>query len=207
MKNTRYYNIFDGVKIPSAVYTVNSTTNLCTSAAHGLVNGDIVIVTTATTLIDPLVVATEYYIINATTNTFQFSTSLNGTAVNFADTGTDEQRFWLQGKRIYCADADFVNITTYGNATNNMVVKVLSSSQKDCPAFGGAVSGTNTWIYQDIIGLHNGTSIDGSTGFDPTESTVFINSINADGIDWITMAITAYTAGNVKADATLYDKR
>ena len=56
------------------VFTVNN---------HGLRNGDVLIFTTTGALPTGLVAATTaYYVINAATNTFQVSTSLNGTAVN-----------------------------------------------------------------------------------------------------------------------------
>lgn len=54
---------------------------------HGLRNGDVVILTTTGTLptglvASPTTAATQYFVINASTNTFNLSTTLNGTAIN-----------------------------------------------------------------------------------------------------------------------------
>jgi hypothetical protein len=58
-----------------------------TCNSHGLRNGDVVILTTTGALptglvASPTTAATQYFVINASTNTFNLSTTLNGTAIN-----------------------------------------------------------------------------------------------------------------------------
>jgi hypothetical protein len=72
----------------TATFTVNASTDVVTSNAHGLVDGMIIQVSSTTTLPDPLAADTDYYIISATTNTFKVSTTRGGSAVDLTDTGT-----------------------------------------------------------------------------------------------------------------------
>lgn len=59
-----------------------------TATAHGLSNGDIIRVASSSALPAGLAAATNYYVINAATDTFKVSTSYGGGAVNITDTGT-----------------------------------------------------------------------------------------------------------------------
>lgn len=70
---------------PSAV---NDTTDVITINNHGYVNGFIVQFSSTGTLPAPLAPGTDYYIINATTNTFKLSATLNGGAINLLSQGT-----------------------------------------------------------------------------------------------------------------------
>ena len=65
-----------------------ATSDIITSTAHGLTNGDIVTVVSSTTLPAGLSVDTEYYVVEKTTNTFKLSTTYDGTAVDITDIGT-----------------------------------------------------------------------------------------------------------------------
>jgi hypothetical protein len=74
--------------ITSLTFTADSGTDTFTSASHGFANGDKVSVSATTTLPTGLSAATIYYIISITTNTFQLSTTLGGSAVNITSNGT-----------------------------------------------------------------------------------------------------------------------
>src|SRR3990167_5004911 len=66
-----------------------------TSTAHGLSNGNQVILTTTTTLPAPLTLAYGYYVINSAANTFKLSATSGGAAVNITDTGTGTHTWTL----------------------------------------------------------------------------------------------------------------
>lgn len=55
---------------------------------HGLVNGDAVTMITTGTMPGGLIANTVYYVVNATTNTFQISLTTNGPSIDFTSTGT-----------------------------------------------------------------------------------------------------------------------
>lgn len=67
--------------------TPDNSTDLITSAAHGLSQGDIVQFS-ATTLPTGISGSTNYYLITVSTNTFQIATTKGGTAVDFSTDGT-----------------------------------------------------------------------------------------------------------------------
>jgi hypothetical protein len=97
----RSYRVFRNVAGFQAIYefpdfhvygtgavVATAATDLLTKAAHGLANGTCVCFTTATTLPAGLALATTYYVINATLDTFQVSATYGGAAVNITDAGT-----------------------------------------------------------------------------------------------------------------------
>lgn len=69
-------------------FTVNTTTEELTVAGHGRSNGERVHVASTTTLPDPLTANTKYFVINATTDTLQLSTTAGGSAVNITTSGS-----------------------------------------------------------------------------------------------------------------------
>lgn len=67
--------------------TVDSTTDIITSAAHGLSNGDRIYFA-ATTLPGGIISTNIYYIVNTTLNTFQVSLTSSGVVVDITSNGT-----------------------------------------------------------------------------------------------------------------------
>lgn len=65
-----------------------ATTDIITSTAHGLVNGDIIKVISGTTLPAGLSTTIVYYVISSATNTFSVALTNGGSAVDITDTGT-----------------------------------------------------------------------------------------------------------------------
>ena len=72
----------------SQVVSINDTTDVITSAGHGLVV-DEVIRFSADTLPTGISGTTDYYVISPTTDTFQISETQGGLAFDFSDTGTN----------------------------------------------------------------------------------------------------------------------
>lgn len=72
----------------SQACTFNNSTNIITSAAHGLSDDDVVTFTTTDTLPAELEPNTRYWVINSDTDTFQLSTQKDGSALAFTDNGT-----------------------------------------------------------------------------------------------------------------------
>lgn len=65
-----------------------ATTDIITATAHGLVDGTRVTVATTTTLPAGLAASTNYYVIEATTDTFKLSATPGGAAVDITSTGS-----------------------------------------------------------------------------------------------------------------------
>lgn len=69
---------------------VNTTTNVITKAAHGLLNGQVISfnVSTGASLAAPLKFDFPYYVVNKATDTFQVSLTVGGSAVDLTTTGS-----------------------------------------------------------------------------------------------------------------------
>jgi hypothetical protein len=70
----------DGITLVGNAITINGATGVVTCNAHGMVNGDKLFLT-ATTLPTGYTLLTEYFVINATTNTFGLSATSGGSQV------------------------------------------------------------------------------------------------------------------------------
>ena len=85
-------NISKALTFTAFTFTA-ATTDICTATAHGLLTGDgPVRLTTTTTLPAGLALATDYYVIKLSANTFSLAASRTlayaGTAIDVTDTGT-----------------------------------------------------------------------------------------------------------------------
>jgi surface protein len=89
--NVRAEYIYDynaaGLEGTNAPVTLTDTGDLVTRTAHGYGNGDVVTLWNVNTTTGP-VSGQQYYVINATSNTFQISLTLGGSAVTFTGDGS-----------------------------------------------------------------------------------------------------------------------
>ena len=179
-----------------------ATTNIITSNAHGLSEGDCVILTTTATLPAGLSLATNYYVISPTTNTFKLSATPNGSEVDITNTGTGTHTYTLQGKAIFVKDIQHIQLDFYTANNANLTIKVLASNQPDVD-FNKAQSSTNRWDYIEVFDKEDDSAIDGDTGV--TLSGTDDNrsfEINNNHSTLITVQLTAYSAGNLNVIAS-----
>lgn len=72
-----------------ALFTADASTDVITSAGHGLSDGDVVVFHTITgTLPTGITAGTAYYVRDSTTDTFKIATTSGGSAVNITTAGT-----------------------------------------------------------------------------------------------------------------------
>ena len=197
-----YTKVFDANAQTSANFTA-AVTDIITDAAHGLSDDDPIVLTTTTTLPAGLELLTVYYVQNATTNTFQVSTTTgNGDIVDITDTGTGTHT-WTQSNlsKVIFGDGRHITFSTDLTGTVTMTVKLVTSNQEDCPDFLGAVSSSNYYDTTEFIDLEDGDPKDGDTGlvFAATGSTRY--AINTDSTRWAALKITSYTNGTISAIA------
>lgn len=76
--------------------TATVATDMVNLTAHLLSNGAPVKFTTSNTLPAPLSTSTTYYVVNASANTFQVSTTVGGSAVDITSTGSGTHRLTSQ---------------------------------------------------------------------------------------------------------------
>lgn len=78
----------DDFDLTSANFTDDSGDLLVTIGSHGLENGDILQFSSTGSLPTGLSTATDYYIIEKTSNTMKLATSAGGTAISYTDSGS-----------------------------------------------------------------------------------------------------------------------
>lgn len=78
-------------------YTVNATSNIFSTPTAYFEDDMVALVATTDTAPAPLVVGTDYYVVNSTGNTFQLSATLGGAAIDITDTGTGRQFIYSFG--------------------------------------------------------------------------------------------------------------
>ena len=196
--------IFDGEGVPEADFTA-AATDIITSNTHGLSAGDLIQVTTdGADLPAGLAVTTDYYVIDPTTNTFKVSATLGGTAVDITDAGTGTHTFHLKGKTILTLGFRHMFLTLNTSDSANYTAKVQGSRQEDKPDFNTAQSKINSWDYVQAKDTEDASTIDGDVGFAPAGADDHRNlTINVDGMRWVTVVFTAWTAGKLRATLSL----
>jgi hypothetical protein len=192
-------SIFSYLTVVKGTATFANATDLITSNGHGLNNGNIVqFSNSGGGLPTGISASTNYYVINATTNTFQVAAApASTTAVNFTSDGSGTNSFNLKGKTIECEE--FAHLVVSYNTANsaNCTIKFQGSLQPDVN-FHTAQSATNRWDYVRCIDLNDGTAIAGDTGVALTgtdDNRLF--EINVNGLRSVCVAVTAWSAGTI----------
>lgn len=210
MRSTKQEQIiFSPTADPEAAFTA-ATTDIITSAAHGLSEGDCIWVSNSGgALPTGLSASTDYYVINPTTDTFKLSTVRGGSAVDITAAGTGTHTYTLKGKAIYVGDWRHNIIHLTFSSTPTMTVKIQGSITLDAPDFNAAQAITNKWDYIEVIDLEDGSAIDGDTGIacsGTADNRVF--EVNINGLSWITVVITSTVgtnAGNLGVSVSSYN--
>ena len=91
-----YYNGTSWQTSPTGAAFTAATTDIITDVAHGLLDGDIVVLTTTDTLPAGLSLETNYYVRDKADDTFKVALTSGGTAVDITDTGagTHTWAYW-----------------------------------------------------------------------------------------------------------------
>lgn len=210
--------------LTTAAFTA-ATTDIITSAAHGLKNGDAVVLTTTNTLPAGLATSTVYYVIEAATDTFKLSAlpvnwyttgEANPVppAVDVTDTGTGTHTFTMHdiGRNIYCRDFRHAVLSVHTASSANLTLKFQKSigdsiaNPYDCPDFSAAVSKDNSWEYIGSVEENTAIAYDGDVGFVVAGTDDHKHfRINIDGMDWLNCILTAWSAGNVTVRVLLFN--
>lgn len=160
-------------------FTVDTTLDLINATAHGLVDGEQVVLKTSGTLPAPFVTNKPYYVINATTNTFRLSLTSGGAAVDITSSGTGTQTASTQEQTL-------TGLWNQEPASVGRVIKIF-----------GAATGANNgqfvvtkFIADDSVKVRNtlGTSTDANNGtinwevrhLDVEMPAVYIDSVALD---------------------------
>lgn len=131
-----------------------ATTDICTDVAHTLKTGDGPFqLTSTTTLPAGLSLATNYWIIRLSADTFSFATSLAlalaGTAVDITDTGTGTHTISDTASTVRPADPFLVTGAAAGNWFSLQVTDVTAMSNKQSHADPGVAAELDAILIED----------------------------------------------------------
>lgn len=197
--------IFKVAAKPSQTFTA-ATTDIITSAAHGMIEGDCIWVSNSGgALPTGLAASTNYYLRDVTTDTFKVSTSPNGAVVDITATGSGTHTYILKGKAIYVGDWQHVEANVYTASSSNFTLKFIASNQ-DGVDMNAAQSSTNRWDYVQLVRLSDEVSYNGTDGIVPAGTDVTENyEVNANGVKWVTAVISSYTTGNLNLTLRMWN--
>lgn len=192
--------LFNIGAILQATFTASAVTQLLTSNGHGFSAGDKIRVSSGTTLPTGLSAATDYYVINPTTNTFQVSATLNGVAVTIGDAGTGTHTLVVKSKIIMTEGYQHIKLrlSTTGNTT--ATIKVQGSTSFNVPNFSDAATTANFWAYKQLKNEDDASTVNGGTGVALTGTDINKQyEVNVNSARWICLEISGWSAGKLGA--------
>lgn len=198
--------IYDGVGLLSSAFTATAATDILTVTGHGYSEDDLVWVSSDTTLPAGLSASTNYYVHVLGVNTIQLRTQKGApTFVDVTDAGTGTHTITLKGRVQMVVGFRHVELTFNATGTANMTWKLQGSNQETMPNFNAAQSATNRWDYIEMKDLQDGSAIDGDTGIALAGADDNrILEANVNGLRWINVVITAWSAGKLGARVAAY---
>jgi microcystin-dependent protein len=214
-----YPDLFD-IYVPNAgswgrgtavgTFTVNTTTNELTAAGHGLANGERVHVVSTTTLPAPLPANTKYFVISATTDTLQLSTTAGGSAVDLTTTGTGTHSLYDQFKvpdfraRMPVgsgANSYTVTISAVDTGTETITIDSNSSIYTGAAVFydttAGVIGGLTDATTYYAIRVSAATMKLATTVVNANNNTAINLTSAGSGVQTLSLALTTRTVGAV----------
>lgn len=82
---------------PTQAFTANATTDRLSCEDHGVEADDHIVAATSGTLPTPLALATEYFPVEITPNSFKVATEPGGAAIDITGAGTGNHTFYVRG--------------------------------------------------------------------------------------------------------------
>ncbi len=144
-------------------FTATAATNVCASTAHGLQNGDQVLVSSTTTLPAGLSAATYYYVRDAAANSFKLSATKGGAEVDITDTGTGTHTVKLTTNLVGFAGAPEAIITgfrpvmpTAGIRQKLVAFEVVDDAESGLTIEYRHIANEDTGVEYQVIGCHYG---------------------------------------------------
>jgi len=140
-----------------ATTAVNTTTNVITSNAHGLVNGaELNYSNQGGTSITGLTSGNDYFVVNKTTNTFQLALTSGGDPIDLTGTGNNSQTFASTGQLDLTGTGNDDQYFDLMTATTATARAALGVNQGIDEAESGAVAHTG-WVHRKVLtGRHAG---------------------------------------------------
>ena len=212
-RNTVGITIFDAVTPQAVTSSTDATPIVVTTGTHGFATDDLVIINGHTTNI----AANGLYKITVLSST-TFSLQDYNTGANIAGSGggAGSSGVVTPAPRIaFVKDFRNVILSVQTSGSFNATVKVAGSIGKlladsdangNTPNFGATQSKTNPYTFMQIIDSDTAAAVDGATGITSAGTDLQKTyEVNVNGLEYITIVPTAWTAGTITVKALLTD--
>ena len=133
-------------------FTVDTATDIVTSASHGLSDGAIVHVASTTTLPTGLSANTVYYVISATSSTFKLSLTSGGSAIDISSTGSGTHSVYDEFQV-----PDFRGLMPMGAGTGSLTFNFATTDINTGTEVITVPSNTSLYTGQPIVYTTSGT--------------------------------------------------
>lgn len=210
MSHSRPHHIraLDTVTPVAITSSTDATPIVVTATSHGLVTGDTVAIQGHTTNVAANGI---FQVTKITDNTFSLQNWHTHASVAGSGSGAGASGvLYKNPKVIYTGDHDSMIIDIGTSGSTSMTVK-FAGTEMDMFRGEGNPGGTlaigNRWAFLDFAERDGGGAItDGDTGLSwaGTADTKSVE-LNVDSVRHIVVLVTAWTAGAITADVSLYD--
>jgi hypothetical protein len=197
-RDTQHYTLLEAVAPRAITSSTNASPIQITAANHGYATGDKV------TIIGHAVNTNangSWTVTVIGANTFTLNDSV-GNGVGVA-TGTHATR----SKIAFCEDYEtaVISFDTDGGGDAAMTVRLVGSLQSNPPDFARPQGPENQYEFIQMIDLQDSSEVAGDVGL--VVATADMNRMleaNINGIRWLSLLITAGTAGEITSQIRLY---
>lgn len=191
----------------TATITADAATDIITSAAHGLSNGDTVtFFNSGGALPTGISAATYYYVITATTNTFQISATVGGSALDITGAGSGTNKFAKEFEfKVFCADFEQSNITVDATGTPTVTIFFNKSNSETAPTFLYPESSSNQFFPIQVLDENDWIPVDGTTGLVLSANKNASYKMNFDGARYMGFRTRGFQAGTLNIKAKLFN--
>lgn len=130
----------------ATAFTANASTEVITATAHGLYDGDKVVLTTTGTLPAGLATATDYWVRDRSANTLKLSETAGGEAVDITDTGSGTHTITRNDGTAAGVHVTVINLTTSQRTPDNSYTVTIDSENQLTISGFGATPTTNQYL-------------------------------------------------------------
>lgn len=209
---SKEYTIWDAVTPQAVTSSTDATPIVVTKSSHGYVTGDKVIINGHTTNIAANGI---FSVVKVDADTFQLKDINTGASVAGSGAGAGSSGVVALAPKILFVQ-EFRNVILQVNTSGsaNFTLKVAGSLGKsdgdsnthgDTPNFGATQSKSNPYTFVQIINLDTAAAVNGATGI-TSAGTDLHNTyeVNTNGLKYLTIVPTAWSAGAISVKAQLF---
>lgn len=209
------YVLWNAVTPKAITSSTDATPIVVTCTAHGFSTGDVVMINGHTTNI---AANGMYKITRITADTFSLQNY--NTGANIAGSGGGSGSggvVVLAPKVLNVSDYRNIILSVETSGSANFTFKIAGSLGKpvtvasdkyseDTPNFGATQSASNPYTFLQIINLDTAAAVNGATGV-TSAGTDLHNSyeVNVNAIEYMTLVLTAWSAGTITVTALIAD--